>query len=944
MLTLSMPRLVVFAGLLSAVLSTSVFADVEKSPNDPNVYRSLTLDNQLRVLLISNPKSDKAAASMNVAVGSSANPKDRAGLAHYLEHMLFLGTEKYPAADEYQSFIRSHGGGHNAYTSMENTNYFFDVTADNLEPALDRFAQFFIAPLFDEKYVDRERHAVHSEYQSKIKDDYRRSYAVTKSLMNQQNSHNWFAVGSLETLANTPERPIRKELIEFYQRYYSANLMALAVQGREPLDQLEQMVREKFSAVKNYDSKALETKTSLFNPKQLPQLVKIKSVKDIRSLTLTFPTAETRSHWESKPLYYISNLIGYEGKGSLLSLLKEKGLATSLSASQGHDLNNQASFMVSMRLTEQGLEQYQQVIQMVFQYVELLKQSGIQKALFDEEKQLSNIRFTFQEQSEPIHMVSGLTRQMQFFPTEKVISANYIFNEFKPELIKQYLDQIKPENMLVTIKARDVKGNQTEPDYNVPFEVSQFNAETLKSFAVKAIDPKLTVRSTNPFIAQDLDLLAAETKQAPYLLQDKQGFEHWHLTDVSFNVPKANAYFTLQTPFANTSAKNWVMNSLFTEMLQEQLNETLYDAYLAGLGTNIYPHMKGFTVRLSGYNDKLDLLTKDVVSAINKPDLPKERFEILKQKYLDNLANQLNDKPYNQTTSRLYELLLPQWSNAEERLEAEKLTVRDLAAYAVKLQETPDIKLLTHGNISEVDAETIASLIKDNLWQSGAKEVAPVQVVQVPRQQQLTDKLVIDHDDSAISVLLQGNNNSNKEKAEFSVLSEILSAPFYNQLRTEKQLGYIVFGTPLQMHKTPGIAFIVQSPVADGKTLVKEIDQFLMQSSNLISQLNQEELNKFKRSVISRITKQDKKLSSRTKRFWRELDWSETEFDTRKKLAEAVEKVTLDDLSKRYAGLFDRRLTVLSTGKKFERPATEPTQLTRLFKQRRDQGAFTPDN
>ena len=116
-----------------------------------------------------------------------------------------------------------------------------------------------------------------------------------------------------------------------------------------------------------------------------------------------------------------------------------------------------------------------------------------------------------------------------------------------------------------------------------------------------------------------------------------------------------------------------------------------------------------------------------------------------------------------------------------------------------------------------------------------------------------------------------------------------------------------------------------------------------MQSSNLISQLNKEELNKFKRSVIARITKQDKKLSSRTKRFWRELDWGETEFDTRKKLAEAVEKVTLDDLSKRYAGLFDRRLTVLSTGKKFERPATEPTQLTRLFKQRRDQGAFTPD-
>ena len=90
-----------------------------KSPNDDNEYRYLRLENELRVLLISAPESNKAAASMNVAVGSGDDPANRVGLSHFLEHMLFLGTEKYPDPGEYQQFIKSHGGSHNAFTAFQ---------------------------------------------------------------------------------------------------------------------------------------------------------------------------------------------------------------------------------------------------------------------------------------------------------------------------------------------------------------------------------------------------------------------------------------------------------------------------------------------------------------------------------------------------------------------------------------------------------------------------------------------------------------------------------------------------------------------------------------------------------------------------------------------------------------------------------------------------------
>ena len=116
---------------------------VIKSQNDQRQYESFLLSNRLKVLLISDPDTDKAAAAMDVFVGSSRDPKDRQGLAHFLEHMLFLGTKKYPTPGEYQDFVSTRGGGHNAYTAFEHTNYFFDIDKDYLEPALDRFAQLF---------------------------------------------------------------------------------------------------------------------------------------------------------------------------------------------------------------------------------------------------------------------------------------------------------------------------------------------------------------------------------------------------------------------------------------------------------------------------------------------------------------------------------------------------------------------------------------------------------------------------------------------------------------------------------------------------------------------------------------------------------------------------------------------------------------------------------
>ena len=181
-------------------------AGIHKNPNDHRELQSFKLTNDLSVLLISDPKADKAAAAMNIAVGSNADPEGRQGLAHFLEHMLFLGTQKYPEAGAYKTFIQSHGGKLNAYTAHENTNYYFEVLASSLEGALDIFAQFFIEPLFTEGSTERELNAIQSEHDKNVQSDIWRRFQMLKNETEEGSTFCKFSTGNNDTLIEEPKK------------------------------------------------------------------------------------------------------------------------------------------------------------------------------------------------------------------------------------------------------------------------------------------------------------------------------------------------------------------------------------------------------------------------------------------------------------------------------------------------------------------------------------------------------------------------------------------------------------------------------------------------------------------------------------------------------------------------------------------------------------------
>lgn len=164
-----------------------------------------------------------------------SDPPELPGLAHFCEHMLFLGTEKYPAENEYGKFLSEHGGASNAATYPDHTNYYFDVTPENLSGALDRFSQFFLNPLFTESATERELNAVHLEHEKNIANDTWRMDQMDKSLANPNHAYSKFGTGNKETLDTIPKKNginVRDELLKFHKEWYSANIMSLSILGK----------------------------------------------------------------------------------------------------------------------------------------------------------------------------------------------------------------------------------------------------------------------------------------------------------------------------------------------------------------------------------------------------------------------------------------------------------------------------------------------------------------------------------------------------------------------------------------------------------------------------------------------------------------------------------------------------------------------------------------
>ncbi len=856
---------------------------------------------------------------MDVAIGAGSDPKDRPGLAHFLEHMLFLGTEKYPQPDDYSSFIQQHGGSNNAYTTFANTNYFFEIDNEQLEPALDRFAQFFIAPLFSKTLVEREKNAVHSEFTGKRREDGLRFWSVRKKGLNPAHPMTGFTTGNLDTLADRPGADIRDELIDFYNQHYSSNIMSLALAGNYPLETMEIWVRQKFSSIKNQNTTRQKFNIPLFTDDQLTTRLNVTPLTDQRFMLLTFPLPKIAEHQFTRPRSYIGNVIGHEGPGSLLSELKRQGWVTGLSAGGSTQTRAADTFDISIGLTADGVDHVDDIIENVFASINRLKQSGLPQWLFDENQLIDELSFRYQEKAPVSRLVRALSVRAQDWPAQKLLSGPYRRTRFDTEGVRMILDKLQPDNMQLIVAAPELPTDRTTKWYDTPYSIITLSEDRLKRWQNAGVNPRIEMPAPNRFLPQDLTL-RADGRGDPIKLIDTPRLQVWHRTDSSFGVPRANFRVNLHLPNATRSARASVLTEIFAQLVNEQLSEFSYAANLAGLGAGLSTNSRGLSLNMSGYADGQRKMLESVVDAMQNLKFDQTLFTQIKRELKEEITNNTQDAPYKQTANRTYQLLYSPYFTEQQRLSAiESIERPDIKRFADKLFNELRVVALSHGNLTGKETLEHVEILRQSLTkQAQPASVKRIHMVELPAGNNYAHELSVNHADNAISVYMQSTQRDRATRARYAVLRQLLSQPAYNELRTTQQLGYFVFTYTIDLIQVPSVVIAIQSPATAPGALYTAIEQFLQDFETDLLAMSDDAFQANVQAVVARVEEPETRLSHRTSRYWSAIIREDYRFDASALFAEALRSVSKQDILDLYSKLFvekeNGRLVVYSNG------------------------------
>lgn len=888
--------------------------DIEKSACDSRKYRGLVLKNGLTAMLISDPDTDNSAASLSVAVGSLSEPKDLPGLAHFCEHMLFMGTKKYPVENEFAQFLTRNGGSHNAYTANDHTNYYFSTKTELLRPSLDRFAQFFLEPLFTANAIEREINAVNSEHEKNVADDFWRLAQLQKNSADPNHAYNQFGTGTKETLWDIPKSNnicIRDKLMEFHSKWYSSHLMHLAVLGKEDLNTLEELVVSQFGNIERKNVDKPYWTDPIYKEEQLATRTLVVPVKDIRVLCLRFPIPEQSKYYKSMPSRYLSTLLGHEGPSSILAALKKRGWSSKLSCGHRTEARGIELFEIDVDLTRKGVDHVDNIIKLIFQYINMLKRVGPQEWFHMENKNISAMQFQFKDNGSPVDYVYRLSSQMITIKLEDVLTAEYLIREWRPDLIQEILCYLRPDNLRFTVVSKTFKNqiDSVEKYYGTLYTISKIPLDILNEWEINDLCEDLKMPSKNEFIATDFSLVSIHVDEPdqPEIIYESLILRSWFKTDTVFRLPKAFVSVDFFSHNVINNPFHTIIISLFVRLFNEEFTEYTWDATRANLNLAIECNGYGFKMQLNGFNHKLPILLKKTVDKLLSFKVNSQRFEIVKEEKIRELKNIEMEQPYH-SAMRYNSLILSDnaWTPNELLHIICDVKVEDVEEFIGKFLSHMFMESLIYGNVDRNQAiELINILEKPFQNRNGFRELLPRLRIR-PREVKLEDRENTlfettndHHSSSCVVVNFQCGVQSTLKNLIIGLFNEIVKESCFNTLRTREQLGYIVFSSSIRRHGVLNFRIIVQS-VRDPTYVDSRIENYINTIQELLINMSDNVFNMYKNAFAIKLLEKPKGLFRQAAIYQTEINTQDYRFDRARIDEEALKSIEKEDIIRFY--------------------------------------------
>eukprot|EP01012_Entosiphon_sulcatum_P006920 TRINITY_DN13391_c0_g1_i1.p1 TRINITY_DN13391_c0_g1~~TRINITY_DN13391_c0_g1_i1.p1 ORF type:complete len:1044 (+),score=164.71 TRINITY_DN13391_c0_g1_i1:1463-4594(+) len=926
----------------------SVTESVLRPETDKRLYRTVNLANGLRALVVSDPKAATASAAMDINVGSHFDPRSAPGLAHFLEHMLFMGSREFPDESEYFSYLQLHGGYSNAYTASENTNYFFAVRADSLYASLQRFAPFFAHPLLKADQVRREMHAVNAEHGKNLQNDDWRQWQLLKELSDSASCFHNFGTGNLDTLNRSD---IREVLLEFYNHYYSdAANMKLVILGTEPLDTLQRWVEELFSLLPGNGTvqKAPRPNASAapFPQSLTGRRVFMAAVGDLRQLNFIWSLRETLTLYRNQPTAYFKYILTGQAAGSLSAELgKRKGWIESVNAEVLEDTPDFTLVTLTLHMTTQGVEFLEELTAAVFKYLALLQQTDGDRhcAAWQEMVQLQELNFRFQDPLSPEDFTEKTASRMRWMHTEDLLGATAHFH-CEASVLTEMFDKLTPENVLqVIVLTGSAIASETiplvEPVYSTRYNASQL-PQTWKT--VDANVANFVFPPGNPYLPRSLTpvpLPASVDKHPSIVAGNKSSLAVWHGRSSLFaKEPKIDFRCVLESAELREDVMAFILAELHTAWVEDCLEEETAFSALAGLRFSYDATMSGAEVHIAGYSDKLpDLLERFLARLADSSKPPDNvRFGLIRQRLLDEVANERLRAPYlNMARYYRNELLLRPFYTWDTRASALSAATPGLVSqFARRFLGMARVECLAFGSLEAPSSLQLASRLRQTL-DLFSVEGATVVAKPIPGQD-----VILPVSGTHLNVQVRAANAGESNSAICSVFQiaaadeQLLDLPValdvigllietrcFDQLRTKEQLGYVVWCTVRHHYSAQepnGIVttlnVIVQSSTYNASFLNERTLAFLQGYTAELQNLSSNAFTEAVTSLVQEWTRPPLNIGEEVEAYWAEIKQHLYNFDRRALRAKRVQRLGIGQIQEAFThvtGQNRRQLTVL---------------------------------
>ncbi len=858
-------------------------------------YHFFTLENGLKVMHYHQPEQAASYISTAVKGGHFYDPEDCQGLSHLLEHMLFMGSVHLPAPNQINEYIENHGGHMNAWTGTEYANFHFNCRSEALPSVLPAFADMLISPLLASDAIEREINTIESEFQFKLKDDLRRLYQIHKETCNPNHPFSKFSVGNAEIFKRFSTGELKAKLKEFHQRYYCANNMGLCIVSPVPPATIQELIIPTFSSLQPGQAAPAEW-PELYTQKQTGIQINIVPLQAAKRMIVTFALPGLHNDYKTKPLDYISHLIGDEGEGSLLSVLKRKGWVINLIAGSGIEGDSFKDFNISFQLTGEGLQNREAIISHLFAYLKLINLSINETWRYQEKAKLNKLANQFDDNPKLLSAACDYAQALLFFSVEEIPELKNITEKYVPVQVEYALSFFTSDNMRVKVIDQELTTDKTCHYYNAKYSIDKLsdgmrgNFDSVDSFRALSLPPP------NPYLGEDYVLISLESEfLTPQLIATNQNQKIWFAQDEQFAIPKGDIFISFDVPGFSESLQAVAAKRIWLAAINDHLQAKYYRAEIAGLHYRVYGHQAGFSVNTRGFSQNQMKLCEQLLETVITFTPSEKTFERLQQSQLQTLHNSLMNKPTNRLFSRLSVLCQKNTHSPLALFEAvqnisyeEMLQIKNAAFSSYFLEG------FIFGNWSSVNAKSFTQSLESLLSASHTIPI-PRAVAQLPTGKPYYHEVLCEHDDAALVLYLQAPSNSLRDTAMSMILEQMLAAPFFNVLRSEKQLGYVVGTGYVPHNQHPGFAFYIQSPHHSPEHLLTEVREFLKRQFDEIN-FYRTYWPTIQKNLLKQLEEKDLSQSMKAQRLWLALGNGDKTFSHNKQLAQQVHSLTFDDI------------------------------------------------